>query len=386
MASRTQAIPARDTLRRLRSLLDEAPYLIPKFSKAKSIVRAFRRPAFYEVSERCNLFCEGCFYFEGPSLVRSHQSADIESWRAFFERESNERKVSMAYFAGAEPALEQERLFAAKDFFPYSNVGTNGTIKIDPAIPFRIAVSVWGDAETDTKLRGANVFRKALANYGEDPRVLVYFTLSAWNLGSAREVVIMCKDHGLPLTFNMYSPTSPYLNKVQDGVQNDKAYFRLAKKGNTPCFDDETLLACRKTVRDLMQEFPETIIYTEAYNNWATRLGSMFNVDDASGLAENCGSRIIGNLKYYGTDLQNRELKCPTPDIDCRDCRMYSAGWSTRLQIRPEDVTSLKAVETWCNDIAILGKIFLYPPAEPASNPQDYRQVVEPDPTLSAVI
>ncbi len=385
MASRTQVIPARDTLKRLRRLLDETPRLAPKFKAAKNVVRAFRRPAFYEVSQRCNLFCEGCFYFEGPSLVKARQAPGVETWRAFFENEARERKVSMAYFAGAEPALEQERLFAAKDFFPYCNVGTNGIVKIDPEIPFRIAVSVWGDAETDAKLRGADVFRKALANYGEDPRVLVYYTLSAWNLDSAREVVIMCKDHGLPLTFNMYSPTTPYLDKADDGVANDKAYFRLAKKGHTPSFDDETLLACRSLVRDLIQEFPETIIYTEAYNDWATRLGGMFDVDEETGIAKNCGSRIIGNLSYYGTDLQSRELKCPTPDVDCRDCRMYSAGWSTRLQIQPHDVLSVEALETWCDDLAILGKIFLYPPDNRTSMRSAPRQSLDREPSLNAI-
>lgn len=366
-----ETMPARQVLRRLQALLAEDPGLAQMFEAAKEVVRAFRRPAFYEVSQRCNLFCEGCYYFEGPTAYRLQNAPKVEAWRAFFEREAKERKVSMAYFIGAEPSLEPERLYAAKDYFSYGSIGTNGTVKIDPEIPFRIAISVWGDAATDTKLRGADAFKKALANYGEDPRAIVVYTLSAWNLDAAREVAVMCRDHGLPLTFNMYTPTAPFLDKVEGGTQNDKAYFRLSKKGSTPCFDAESLLACRQTVRDLMEAFPKTIVYTDSYNDWATRAGSMFHVDDTSGIASNCGSRIVGTFKYFGADLQPRDLKCCTPDIDCRDCRMYSAGWSTRLQLTPADVASADSFRVWCDDMAALGKIVVYRPDDSAPASQD---------------
>lgn len=364
MPTRMNVSPARQTLRDLQKLLSEAPDLVPQFEAAKEVVRAFRRPAFYEVSQRCNLFCEGCYYFEGPTAFKLRDAPGQETWRAFFAQEAKERKVSMAYFIGAEPSLEQERLYAAKDFFTYGNVGTNGVVKIDREIPFRISISVWGDAKTDTRLRGANAFKKALENYAEDPRALVVYTLSAWNLEAAREVAVMCQDHGLPLTFNMYTPTAPYLDKVDEGASNDKAYFRLSRKGSTPCFDEDSLLTCRQTVRDLMDDFPETVVYTEHYNRWATQTGSMFHVADGEAVASNCGSRIMGTLKYFGADLEPRDLKCCTPDVDCRDCRMYSAGWSTRLQLLPEDVVSQTAFRAWCEDMTALGKIFVYKPAD----------------------
>lgn len=47
----------------LRDRLIESPELAARYDRAKGVVRAFRRPAFYEVSTRCNLKCEGCYYF-----------------------------------------------------------------------------------------------------------------------------------------------------------------------------------------------------------------------------------------------------------------------------------------------------------------------------------
>src|ERR1700754_3211627 len=200
-------------LRRIRDLLDENPHLAPRYEDAKKIIRIFRKPAFYEVTQRCNLKCEGCYYFEGNFKPVKEQDK-ISEWEHFFAHEK-ERGVSIAYFVGAEPALEQERLVAAAKIFPYGNVGTNGTVKIDPIVPYRISISMWaGDDDTDKKLRGASVFKKAFKNYHGDPRVLVYFTLSRWNLGTVRTVVEMCRDNGFPITFNLYSPSITFLQKL----------------------------------------------------------------------------------------------------------------------------------------------------------------------------
>ncbi len=146
---------------------------------------------------------------------------DRAAWEEFFAAEG-ERGVTMAYFVGAEPALEQERLLAASRHFPYGNIGTNGTIRLDPAIPYRIGVSVWGvDEEVDTSLRGANAFTKAIRNYSGDRRAIMLYTLTRSNLGDVRRLAEICRDNDLPLTFNMYSPTQTYARKLAAKLGND---------------------------------------------------------------------------------------------------------------------------------------------------------------------
>ena len=97
----------RERLARIRDLLDASPDLRPRYETAKEIVRAFRRPAFYEVATRCNLFCEGCYYFADDFAPRPEER-NLDAWRAFFAAEAA-RGVTMAYFVGAEPALEHVR-------------------------------------------------------------------------------------------------------------------------------------------------------------------------------------------------------------------------------------------------------------------------------------
>jgi hypothetical protein len=349
----------RQVLNRIHEILEDHPDLRPRYEVAKQIVRVFRKPAFYEITQRCNLKCEGCYYFEGSlgDLVQEEDSA--EAWDEFFAAEA-ERGVSIAYFVGAEPALHQERLVAAARYFPYGNIGTNGTVKIDPVVPYRVAISMWaGDDETDRKLRGASVFRKAFKNYRGDPRALVYYTLSRWNLDGARTIAQMCRDNGLPLTFNLYSPTTTYLRKLAEGQSNDTEFFRVSRPGDTPMFTDEDLVSARHVVLDLMEEFPETVLYSRAYNDWSTRPSQLHEIDE-SGLAPRCGSRIGGHMNYYGSDLKPMTKKCCTPDLDCRQCRIMSGGWSTKLQPDAQDLVDGASLAQWLEMVEAIKRIFVY--------------------------
>jgi hypothetical protein len=359
VVSRSPAGSPRDSLRRVSQLLALRPDFAPRYEHAKSVVRAFRKAAFYEVSQRCNLFCEGCYFFEGGG---SHQVREPETaaWEAFFAAEG-ERHVSMAYFVGAETALHQDRLMAAAGHIKWGILGTNGTIPIDPAIPFRISVSVWAaDDETDKRLRGASVFRKALKNFAGDPRAIVLFTVSPWNLAGARTLAEMCRDHGLPLTFNMYSPTATFLDRLSKGDSNDDQYFRVSRPESTPCFSDADLAETRRVIDGLIEDFPETVVYSRAYNAWATQPGPLYDIDPETGMAPHCGSRIVGQLSYFTADLQPAEVKCCTPDIDCSSCRMYSGGWSSKFQPSTRDLADEHAFSDWLDMMKTLGRILLY--------------------------
>ena len=267
----------------------------------------------------------------------------------------------MAYFVGAEPALEQERLKAAADCFPYGNIGTNGTIRIDPAIPYRLGVSVWGvDEEVDTALRGASAFAKAIRNYAGDRRPIMLYTLTKSNLKDLWRLAEICRDHDLPLTFNMYSPTHSYMRKLDGGTANDRRFFRISQADDHLCWDEQSLAEARTSVRGLMDAFPDTLVYSRAYNDWATQPGPLYDIDPVTGIARDCHSRMIGTMRYFKPDLvHNADEKCGTSDTICSECRMYSGGWSSKFEPRDADVASLPALQDWLEMVATLGRIFL---------------------------
>ncbi|NCP19861.1 MAG: radical SAM protein [Erythrobacter sp.] len=347
-------------LAKVVQILRDRPDLRPEYEAAKAVVRAFRRPAFYEVATRCNLFCEGCYYFSDDFSPPPREVRDRTAWEDFFAAEGR-RGVTMAYFVGAEPALEQERLIAAAEHFPHGNIGTNGTIRLDPAIPYRIGVSVWGvDEDVDTSLRGANAFAKAIRNYAGDPRAIMLYTLTRSNLGDARRLAEICRDNDLPLTFNMYSPTQSYARKLADRMGPDGKYFRISSKEDNLRWDEGSLAAARRLMDDLIEDFPDTVVYSHAYNAWATQIGPLYDIDPATGIARDCHSRMVEPMRYFKTDLNHAPLeKCGTSDTICSECRMYSGGWSSKFEPRDEDVRDAESFAQWTGMVRTLGRIFL---------------------------
>lgn len=350
----------RAKLERLTTLLKSHPELHSAYQEAKRVVRAFRRPAFYEITQRCNLWCEGCYYFDDQNtgIVEETSAA---AWQRFFADEGA-RGVSMAYFVGAEPALEQDRLRFAARHFPYGNIGTNGTIRLDPEIPFRIGVSVWaGSDATDQALRGGSVFRKALRNYAGDRRAVMLYTVTRQNIDETALVAQMCQDHGLELTFNLYSPTIGFQRNLARFNGNDDRFFRISAPGRTPSLEGDDLRRVRETLDDLIDRYPGTILYSHAYNRWATSPAPRYRIAPDSGIAEDCGSRIVPPMRYYTTDLQLAQVKCCTPAVDCGQCRMYSGGWSSLFEPGLEHLADGDTLREWLDMLHVLGRIFLMP-------------------------
>lgn len=347
-------------LKRCHGLLRQAPSLQPRYELAKRVIRFFRRPAFYEISQRCNLWCEGCYYYENEDRLKVAKEPETEAWDAFFRAEAA-RGVSMGYFVGAEPALEQKRLLAAARHLTHGKIGTNGTIKLAPEITFRIGISVWGDDETDASLRGGSVLRKALSNYEEDSRAVMLFTLSPWNLHTIPDVLRASCDHGLPVTFSLFSPTRTYERKIMEGRPGDGQFFRIAPEKGAPSFSEADLRHAADAMTLAMEDFPETTLCSPAFRDLITRPGPLFDIDPETSIATNCGSRIEGSLRYHSTALKAENVKCCTPDIDCSQCRLYSGAWSSQFRPAARFLQSPETFVEWLDLMETLGRIFIYP-------------------------
>ncbi|MBF0622910.1 MAG: hypothetical protein HQL54_13400 [Magnetococcales bacterium] len=351
----------RQIARAIRSFITEKPDLALRYKHAKSVVRSFRNPAFYEIATRCNLTCEGCYYFGNENAPPTDGNRPLEEWQRFFAKEAA-RGVTMAYFVGAEPALKQERLLAAAPYFPYGNIGTNGTVRIDPAVPYRIGVSIWaGEESSDIELRGGSAFRKALHNYRGDPRAIMLFTVTQWTINQVETVAEMCQDHGVQLTFNLYSPTHTFQAKLAQGVDNDRDHFRLSRTGHAPILDDAALVEVHRTLAETLDRFPETVVYAHPFNDFICTSHPRYELDPETGVAIDCGSRIVPPMRYYTTDLTAQAVKCCTPEVDCAHCRLYSGGWSSKFVPGISDVKDDVSFERWLDMMETLGRIFLYP-------------------------
>lgn len=351
---------SRMTLRRVRQILDETPDIKSRFLKARNIIRNFRRPAFYEISQQCGYFCEGCYYFEDTHRKHITNEMSPKGWEHFFEGEK-QRGVTMAYLVGAEPALHMDRLLAASRNIGFGKIGTNGMIRIHPEVEFRIGVSIWGDNDYDIKFRSGGMLRQAFTNYAGDKRAIMLYTVSPWNLHTVKDVVRITDDHGLQITFSMFSPTATYLNKRNSSAPADNKYFHLAHSIKSPIFSNDDLSRINDLTTEMLDLYPDTLLMTQGYNKRITRLDSLYTIDEDSGIAENCASRIKEPLHYYRVDGSRQNNKCCTPDVECRHCRLYSGGWSSLFEPGPEYLVNAQTFTEWIDMIDMLGRIFLYP-------------------------
>ena len=151
-------------MKTVSSLLDEEWH--DRYRKISSLNI---RSSIYDVTNRCNLRCRGCFFFSSNEHQAASEETDVEKWRRFVQREK-ERGVNLAILIGGEPTLYLDRIEAFYEKLP-AYCATNGLIKI-PRNRFpdmMVGISLWGDEEDEKILRGKDTFAVSSKNYAGDP-------------------------------------------------------------------------------------------------------------------------------------------------------------------------------------------------------------------------
>jgi len=104
------------------------PVLLPAFKKFQKDAKKLTSPLVVDLTSTCNLFCEGCYYFEGDNQGMRDEE-DIQKWEDMF-RLQKDIGSKFVYIGGAEPALFPERIRLAAENIPYGTIAANGTVKI----------------------------------------------------------------------------------------------------------------------------------------------------------------------------------------------------------------------------------------------------------------
>lgn len=282
------------------------PQIRERFEKVRQYF--FLRESTYDMSNRCNIRCEGCYYFTGEKQFAA-ENKDPAAWRNLLTAEK-ERGITFVVLAGAEPSLVPELCQACYDIIPLGAIASNGLNPIPKEIDYRIHISAWGNDQTSKTIRKApDMLARQIANYKDDPRAVWVYTFSPVNIDEAREVTEVLADNGQQITFNMFSSPVGY-----DG------HLR-----HTP----DTLARTRAMMAGLLADYPDTVLFSH-YNIVAhTHEKGLHEVFSCSYPRMNPSTAIgLGrSFRQYRTDLQwDRDAACCVPDTDCADCRHYAAG------------------------------------------------------------
>jgi hypothetical protein len=305
------------------------------------------RPSQYDLSNTCNLVCEGCLFFAGSDYEGHVPVTDLEQIDRFFAAEAA-RGVNYAEVAGAEPSLVESKLVLMSRHIPRGVIYTNGTRKLTRELNYRLQISLWGLPEESAKLRGADIFAKQVRNYGNDPRAIFVYTITSQNVNSIPEMARLCADKGLRLSFNHYSPTGDYLNRLSDEKIDRSDYFRFSDSQDNLLLGPSDLARSQALIGEAMENYPQFILYNHHFNQWVHRAEGLYDIDPTTGIATNCAARVTPSYRHFHVDLQDAgEVKCCTPNIDCQSCRLYAQSLGSILQHRTGRSRKGGDFDTW---------------------------------------
>ncbi len=268
----------------------------------------FLRESTYDMSNRCNIRCEGCYYFVGEKQF-ADENNDETAWRQLLESEKK-RGITFVVLAGAEPSLVPQLCAVCYGVIPLGAIATNGLKPIPAEIDYRIHISVWGNDKTSLAVRKApDMLKRQMANYKSDPRAVFVYTFTPFNIDEARDVTMLLADNGQQITFNMFSAPVGYRGPLRH--------------------DRESLARTREQMTELLEKYPQTVLFSP-YNIVAhTAEKGLHELFSCTYPRMNPSTDIgLGrSFRQYRTDLKwNRDAACCVPDTDCDDCRHYAAG------------------------------------------------------------
>jgi organic radical activating enzyme len=268
----------------------------------------FLRESTYDMTCRCNIRCDGCYYYEGEKQFAG-ENKDPEAWRALMKQEKD-RGITYVVLAGAEPSLVPDLCRVCFEEMPLGAIATNGFIPIPTEVGYKLHISVWGNDVTSLRVRKAKgMLERQLENYKGDSRAVFVYTFTRQNILEAEEVVNQLAKAEAKVTFNMFSAPVGYTGELRHTAAS------LAQTAETMVL--------------LLAKYPEHVLYSP-YNITAhTHKLGLHALFGCSYPRQNPSTDIgLGrSFRQYRTDLSwDRDAACCVPDTDCPDCRHYAAG------------------------------------------------------------
>ena len=307
------------------------------------------RSSIYDVTDRCNLRCKGCFFFSSDEHKAASEEKDLAKWHAFVEREMA-RGVNLAILIGGEPTLCLDRIEAFYRRLP-TFCATNGLIKVprDRFPDLMVGISLWGDRADEMTLRGKDTFGISSANYAGDPNAYYLYTITPKQLGKMEAIIRKIRDVGLKVHMQLLS--------------NDEGVDGFSWK-------PEELIAVRAEMDQMLDHYPATVISSKYYHRIITT-GRM--CDRAFGWME-CPSvtdpldhrtprpKRLTNFIRWASDLKTMHRCCTSETRDCSTCKDGAAHMSWVMVNKRAHMNTSEDLQNWIEVYEMFAKLYRFIP------------------------
>ena len=331
-------------MKTVSSLLDDQWY-----ARYKRISKLNIRSSIYDVTNRCNLRCKGCFFFSSGEHKAAAEEMDLGRWEAFVDKEKD-RGVNLAILIGGEPTLCLDRVEAFYKRLP-TFCASNGIIKVprDRFPDMMVGISLWGDEEDEKVLRGKDAFSISSKNYEGDPYTYYLYTITPKQLGKTERIIKKIRDVGLKVHMQLLSN-----DEGVDGFH----------------WQPEELVQIRDEMDAALDRYPETVISSKYYHEIITT-GRM--MDRPFGWME-CPSvtdpldkrdprpRRLTNFIRWASDLQTMHRCCTSETRDCSTCKDGAAHMSWVMVNKRAHMRSRRDLQNWIEIYEMFAKLYQFIP------------------------
>jgi len=315
----------------------------------KAISRLNMRSSIYDVTNRCNLRCKGCFFFSSDEHTAAPEETDIARWEAFVEKEQA-RGVNLAILIGGEPTLYLDRVEVFNRRLP-TYCATNGLIKI-PRERFpgmMVGISLWGDEDDEKLLRGKDTFSVSSRNYAGDPYTYYLYTITPRQLGRTERVIKRIDDAGLKVHMQLLS--------------NDEGVEGFS-------WSPSQLADIRAEMDAMLDKYPRTVISCKYYHEIITTgrmLGRPFGWNECPSVTEPLDTRSprpkrLIRFMRWAADLQTMHRCCTSATRDCRTCKDGAAHMSWVMVNKRDHLRSTKDLQNWIEVYEMFAKLYKFLP------------------------
>ena len=331
-------------MKTVSSLLDKHWY-----ERYKRISKLNIRSSIYDVTNRCNLRCKGCFFFSSGEHEAAAEETDIRRWEAFIDAEKA-RGVNLAILIGGEPTLCLDRVEAFYRRLP-TFCATNGLIKVprDRFPDMMIGISLWGDEEDEKLLRGKDTFRISSKNYAGDPYVYYLYTITPRQIGKTEKIVKKIRDAGLKIHMQLLS--------------NDEGVDGFS-------WSPEELETIRLEMDDMLDAYPDTVISSKYYHKVITSgemMGRPFGWNECPSVTKPLDDRdprprrLIEFIRW-ASDLQTMHRCCTSETRDCGTCKDGAAHMSWVMVNKRAHMRSTEDLQNWIEVYEMFAKLYQFIP------------------------
>ncbi len=331
-------------MKTVSSLLDDHWY-----QRYKKISKLNIRSSIYDVTNRCNLRCKGCFFFSSGEDKVAVEEMDLKNWKKFIGQEKG-RGVNLAILIGGEPTLCLDRVEAFYKQLP-TFCATNGIIKVprDRFPDMMVGISLWGDEEAEKLLRGRDTFAISSKNYEGDPYTYYLYTITPKQIGKTERIIRKIKDVGLKVHMQLLSN--------DEGVDG---FF----------WKPEELKDLRSEMDDMLDKYPDTLISSKYYHEIITTgkmLGRKFGWMECPSVSlpidkrKPRPKRLIEFIRW-ASDLETIHRCCTSETRNCSTCKDGAAHMSWVMVNKRAHIRTPKDLQNWIEVYEMFAKLYQFIP------------------------